>query len=155
MNVSARKAALVAVSAVLVACSVETGEIAVNVTCAGDGCGKEGILRTSVEDCDEGSASYGEKEARVMLTTASSFAFLFDNILDGDRCVQAYLDVDTNGELSAGDVVSADAIHEGVGEDDDDEDDDTDDAPEFDVEVEDDETATVDAQLDTIIQPEL
>lgn len=151
MRSLARKVALVAVSAVLIACSVETGDVLVAVSCEGDGCGQEGTLISRVKDCDEGIASYGEKEARVMLGTASTFAFAFENILAGDRCVQTFLDVDTSGNLSAGDIVSSEAIEQGVGEDDDDEDDDTDDAPELDVDVEEDGDTEVDAVLDTVV----
>lgn len=151
MRSLARKAALVAVSAVLAACSVETGIVNVAVTCEDDGCGKSGNLHTRIEDCDEDTASYGEKEARVTLTTASTFSFHFENVLDGDRCVQTWLDVDTNGELSSGDIVSSEAVEQGVGEDRDDEDNDNDDDPEIDIEVEDDETTSVDVVLDTEI----
>jgi hypothetical protein len=156
MTLNARKVALVAVSAVLAACSVETGTVLVGVTCEGEGCHHSGELRTRIEDCDEDTADYGEKGVAVTeLTTASTFAFSFENVLEGTRCVQAFLDVDSSGTLSAGDVVSSEAVEQGVGEDRDDEDDFTDDDPELDVEVEDDDTVEVDVVLDAVVPYEL
>lgn len=151
MKLNARKVALVAVSAVLAACSVETGTVLVGVTCEGEGCGHSGELRTRIEDCDEDTVEYGEKSVPVAeLTTASAFTFAFENVLAGTRCVQAFLDVDSSGTLSPGDVVSSEAVGQGVGEDRDDEDNFTDDDPELDVEVGDDDTVEVDVVLDAI-----
>lgn len=156
MKLNARKVALVAVSAVLAACSVETGTVLVGVTCEGEGCDHSGPLRARVEDCDEDTVEYGEKGVSVAaFDTAASFTFAFENVLAGTRCVQAFLDVDSSGNLSAGDVVSSAAVEEGVGEERDDEDDFNDDDPELEVEVEDEATAEVDMVLDAIVPFEL
>ena len=156
MKLNARKMALVAVSAVLAACSVETGTVLVGVTCEGEGCNRSGTLRARVEDCDEDTADYGEKGVPVAeFSTASTFTFTFENVLEGTRCVQAFLDVDSSGSLSAGDVVSTEAVEAGVGEDRDDEDDLTDDDPELEVEVEDGDTVQVDVVLDAVVPHDL
>lgn len=155
MKLGARKVALVAVSAALGACSVETGTVLVGVTCEGEGCNHSGDLLTRIEDCDEDTGRYGAKAVSAELGTASTFAFTFENVLAGTRCVQAFLDVDTSGSLSAGDVVSSEAVQQGVGEESDNEDDFTDDDPELDVDVPDDDTVEVDVVLDAIVPNEL
>lgn len=152
MKASARRVALVAVSAALAACAVDTGTVVVGIRCEGEGCGHSGDLRLRVEDCDEDTAFYGEQVLPVpVLDSSTSLAFSFENVETGLRCVQAFLDVDTSGNLSAGDVVSSLAVHQGVGEIRDDEDEDSDDDPEIDVEVETDETTAVGVTLDTVI----
>lgn len=152
MKASVRKVALLAVSAVLVACSVDTGTVIVGVGCDGEGCGQSGDLRARVEDCDEDTAFYGDRSVNVpALTTASAFAFSFENVEAGLRCVQVFLDVDTSGNLSAGDVVSSLAVHQGVGEIRDDEDQELDDDPEVDVDVETDEISAVGVTLDQVL----
>ena len=141
-----------AVSVVLAACSVETGTVLVGVTCEGEGCDHSGQLRTRVEDCDEDTVEYGEKGVPVAaFDTGAAFTFAFENVLAGTRCVQAFLDVDSSGNLTAGDIVSTEAVEAGVGEDQDDEDDFTDDDPELEVEVEDEETVELEMVLDAIV----
>lgn len=152
MKASARRVALVAVSAVLAACAVDTGTVVVGVTCEGEACGLSGDLRVRVEDCDEDTAFYADRTVPVpVFDSSTNFAFSFENVEAGLRCVQAFLDVDTSGTLSAGDAVSSLAVHQGVGEIRDDEDEDLDDDPEIDVEVETDATTAVGVTLDTVI----
>jgi len=152
MKLFVRRTALVAVSAVLAACSVDTGKVIVGVSCAGEGCGQSGQIHTRVEDCDEDTAYYGDRSVAVpVFDSSTSYAFSFESVEQGLRCVQAFLDVDTSGNLSVGDVVSSLAIHQGVGEARDDEDQTLDDDPEIDVEVETDETIAIPVTLDEIL----
>lgn len=156
MTVSARRMALAAVSTVLAACSVETGKVVVGVDCAGAGCGQSGVLYSRIEDCDEDTAFYGDQSVVVSaLDSSASYAFGFENVEEGTRCVQVFLDTDTSGNLSTGDVISSVAVHQGVGEVRDDEEQDLDDDAEIDVEVEDDDTVVLDVTLDTIVDAEL
>ena len=145
--------ALLGASAFVAACSVETGKVRVDVTCEEEGCVPDGgALHASIVDCDEDVGTYG-RQVRTIATfgTAQTHTFGFENVLEGTRCVQVFLDRDTSGNVSAGDIVSTEAIAQGVGEEDDDEDDDTDDDAELTVEVDEDESASLDFVLDAIV----
>lgn len=124
--------------------------------CLGGGCDYSGTLHTRVEDCDEDVAFYGDRSLAVpVLDTSTHFTFAFENVEDGLRCVQVFLDVDSSGNLSAGDVLSATAIDEGMNEPEDEPDDDTDDDPEIDVFVEKDEIVSVDVVLNVVLPSQL
>lgn len=139
----------------LAACVVDVGEVAVKVSCAGEGCGeRSGWLHATVEDCDEDRAQYGDAIIKVAsLDSGRTYSFHFDNVLDGTRCVQVFLDADTSGSLTVGDVLASEAILQGVGEPGDDADDDLDDDPEIEVRVPKNGAATVDFALDTVVAP--
>lgn len=133
----------------LTACAIETGKVAVSVTCEDPACaGTAGDLIASVEDCGEDVGIYGEDVVTIASwETGATVGFVFDNVLAGKRCVQAFLDRDRSGDITAGDVVSSQAI-EGIDEDDDDAGD-----PEIEVEVSEDETSFLGIELDTVVAP--
>lgn len=139
----------------LTACAVETGKVAVTVSCEDASCADTGgDVIASVEDCDEDSGTYGEQAVHVASwQTAATVGFVFENVLEGERCVQAFLDADASGHVTVGDVVSSAAIAGGVDEESDDEDDDLDDDPEVEVDVNEDETSVLGITLDTVVAP--
>lgn len=155
MNAIVCRGSLVAFGLAAAACAVEVGTVTTSVSCAGAGCvAAPAELRVAVTDCDEEVGVYGEEvRSAVLLGTAANVGFSFDNVLEGTRCVQAFLDVDTNGVLSTGDVMPSAAL---ALDDDGDGDPDADDTDlelenEIPVEVEEDGTANVDVVLDTIV----
>ncbi len=143
------------VAALVVAgCAVDVGTVVVGVGCAGVGCVTEPAdVRVSVTDCDEDVGVYGESVDRVSFSgTAGGASFSFDNVLDGTRCVQAFLDLDTDGTLSSGDIIPSAALAlDDNGDGDPDADDDViEDENEIPVEVEKDGSTSVQVILDTV-----
>ena len=122
--------------AVLTGCYAEVGEVLTTVRCAGAGCGQQGDLRAAVTDCGDNVGVYGEyllEDTLLMTGTAGGATTVeFQAVPQGTRCLEAFLDVDTNGELSAGDVIPASG-------------------PVMPVEVQEDETTEVDVVLDSVV----
>ena len=146
------RAGLLTASVLFAACAVETGEVLVNVGCASGACAEGGDVFVAVTDCDEEFGVYGEA-VRALAGSGATVSVAFDNVLDGTRCVQAFLDLDTNGALSAGDVIPSAALaldDDGDGDPDAD-DEDLEPENEIPVEVTEDETTVLDVVLDTVL----
>ncbi len=82
------------------------GFVKVNVSCGGAACGLTGTLYVIVKDCGSSNTLNNENEPGSTLTGGSPISHTVSNVLSGARCVLVYLDVDSNGIISAGDAVS-------------------------------------------------
>ncbi|GEM_PF-3440689 len=88
--------------------SSSTGFVNVNVSCVGAACGLTGTLYFIIKDCGITTAYLNnENEPGVSLTGGTPVSHTVSTVLSGSRCVVAYLDVDNNGILSAGDAVAS------------------------------------------------
>lgn len=122
-------------AAALTGCYAEVGEVLTTVRCQGAGCGQQGDLHAAVTDCGDNVGVYGRyllEDVLLLTGSAGNTTVEFQAVPQGTRCVQAFLDVDTNGELSTGDVIPAGG-------------------PVQPVEVQEDETTEVDLVLDSVL----
>ncbi len=88
------------------ATSATTGAFQVTMQCGGAGCGKMGGLHLSADDCNKNPIANKFLPGKT-LTAGVDIDTTIDSLVPGMYCATAYLDVDNNFAISAGDVVAA------------------------------------------------
>ncbi len=89
------------------ATSATTGAIMLTIQCGGSVCGKTGHVKIAVDDCMGGATVSSKTLLDKTLAAGSDVVTTIDTLDPGAYCATAYLDVNMNFTLDAGDATAS------------------------------------------------